>query len=265
MQERERRNAEDETERQVREIRIWFFRRLGQASLLDAFQIIIGLILSAVGVYAASIYNGQLNEMRQTNVLTKQALDGSAVTLAQTLSKMQEQIDVMHTQAVAEKRQANAAITTAKTAERSEALSEAEILPHITLQHMELAEPIIAGKPTRVANGFVNAGGSTAYDIHSVSSCGTILGGSLPSYDLTPPTGSQATIGAKGTYDTPMWIDPQTPLQVQQISDGTRKVYVEGQITYGDFRHELHHTNYCAVLDTKTGEFIGCREQKPSD
>lgn len=46
-----------------------------------------------VGIWGASIYNAQLREMKHTNELTQQALNGNGTALIETLRKMQGQID----------------------------------------------------------------------------------------------------------------------------------------------------------------------------
>lgn len=85
--------SEEETERQIRTIRAWLFRKLREATLIDVFEMVTGVVLVLVGVIAAFIYHGQLAEMRHTNELTQKALDGSDKTLEATLTKMQGQID----------------------------------------------------------------------------------------------------------------------------------------------------------------------------
>ncbi|MCU1222888.1 MAG: hypothetical protein JWQ42_981 [Edaphobacter sp.] len=234
-----------------------------------------------------TIFSGlQWHEIKRTNGLTQDALKGSDKALSQTLEKLQGQIVAMNglvaqtgiqaaqttvlataagKEAEASKIMAENAAKQAVIARNSERLMEAELLPFISLQLMDLAEPIVPGKKTKVANNFINEGGTIAFEVQNLSTSSSIVDGSDPPFVFEAPTGSRANISAKGTFDGDIYIGPQTPEQIAQIKLGIRKVYVVGKIIYTDFLHTEHHTFYCMVLDPHTGKMNGCKNQGKSD
>lgn len=83
----------------------------------------MGLVI--VGIVAASIYGCQLHEMKRTNDLTQEALNGSNESLAKTLSKMQGQVDATNTLAGHAKDQAdNAAVLATNSGIQAKASQE---------------------------------------------------------------------------------------------------------------------------------------------
>jgi hypothetical protein len=90
------------------------------------------IILAAIGIWALTIYHGQLaamqgqlNEMKHTNDLTQQALNSNGETLRQTLAKMQGQVDATNTLAGHTKDQADkAAVLAANSGIQAKASQE---------------------------------------------------------------------------------------------------------------------------------------------
>ena len=66
-----------------------------ETKTVEWLQFGVNAFLALVGTGAICVYYGQLREMRHTNELTQQALNGSDITLSQTLEKMQGQITQM--------------------------------------------------------------------------------------------------------------------------------------------------------------------------
>jgi hypothetical protein len=256
------------------------------ASPITKGSFIMTLFIAAATIAYAAIAWRQLAKMSETNRITQAALDRANQNSSDTSDQFQAQLrhfdaGLGQTKILAQQAATQSAQTTklatdthtlaieariqAETNRKSEVLMEAELLPNIVVQRMDVLEPIVAGVRTKVTNSFINSGGSVAYDIRTLSRNDTVIDGSGPKFEFRSFTGSKANIASKGTYDVQLFIGPQTPAQVEQIKLGVRKVYMTGEIIYTDFAHRVHHTFYCMEMDPASGNMNGCGAQRPPD
>jgi|SRR5882672_1529792 len=140
-----------------------------------------------------------------------------------------------------------------------------QLRSYVYPRFMNLAEPIVPNKITKIANGYENGGNTPAFNVSSLATTESIVDGSNPKFIFKALTGSKASIAPRGTFDEQVFIGPQTPTQIAQIRTGKRKIYVVGRITYSDVFNTAHHTEYCMMLVPETGEFVGCPYQGKSD
>jgi hypothetical protein len=154
----------------------------------------------------------------------------------------------------------------ADSAERANKLLEAQILPYLVVQHLDLAGPILPGQPTKITNSFVNEGGSVALEVQNKTKVDYKIDGTTPDYDFKVSTGSRGSIGAKEAFDIPpMALRPLTTGEIDQIRTGAVKIYVSGLIIYSDFRRTVHHSYWCRQYDQKNELMVGCPQEHPSD
>lgn len=161
--------------------------------------------------------------------------------------------------------QAQSAATQATIARRNQAVLEAQLAPFIVMTHMDLAEPLVPGKPIRILNDFINTGGSPAFDVQNLQHFQIVPPGQPPAFDVHEVSGSRATIGSKETFDSPLFLPARTQEQVDWIRRGLAKVYVVGKVLYTDTSGKVHHLQYCRLLDPTTGGFNGCKIPEQND
>lgn len=244
----------------------------------------IGVATLLINTFICIIYWGQLRQMKKATEAATQASQTASATLQEM--KTGSGATDTHRLAVAAGEQAEASIVYAQAAkveatnsgnlaastlkqvgiaERSERILEAELMPYVLPVNMDLAEPLVTGKPIRIANNFINEGGTVAFDVQSLTTTEIRPPGQDPVFEFKSTTGSRASIGAKNTFDSMIFIPPRTQMQLDWIFRGLAVVYVVGEIQYSDIFHRLHHTQYCMVLDPRSGRFNGCKYQGKSD
>jgi hypothetical protein len=153
----------------------------------------------------------------------------------------------------------------ADSAERSNKLLETQLLPYIVVKQIDFRDPIVADKPTSLRADFINEGGTPAFEIRPQINIDQKVDGTKPDYIFHDGTGSTGTVGAKEPFDVPGAMRATPQEGIEQINNGTRIVYVSGNISYSDFSHKRHHTYFCVQYQPSSGKMVGCRDQRESD
>ncbi len=152
-----------------------------------------------------------------------------------------------------------------EVAPKPQSIAEAQTLPYILLAKVDLAEPIVAGRPTRLRNTFLNVGNSAAVEVHSFFRSDSFIDGSAPPYEFHGAPDDLSVIASKASFDSPMALTPLTDVQIQQFDEGVRRIFLTGEVIYADFRHTVHHTYYCFELSPRDSKMYECKNRKPSD
>jgi hypothetical protein len=246
--------------------------------LIEILTLFVQASLAVIAVFALCIYQGQLkammgqlDQMKSASAQTAKLLDLYKEQLAQLTKQAGDTHDLAVAagkQAAASKQAAKSSLIQAITAQKSEALLAAQIMPNVILQKLELTEPLSSDHPVQVMNTYINEGGSVAYDVQARSTQQSIIDGSAPVWEFKEISGSTVSVPAQNTFNNPdMFVPPIPPIQLAQIHDGSRKFYILGEVIYSDFTHKIHHNFYCGelVLNSPIGYFRGCKYTKPSD
>jgi gas vesicle protein len=210
------------------------------------------LAFIAAAIYAGFAYY-QLREMRQTNVLTKQALDNSNQSLTQTLNKMQGQIDQMSRLADNAKTQADRTRDIAQTSKDALiSVQRAFVLPSSQVDPMVIENN--GTQSVRFTFHWENSGVTPARGTMHVSYRWNTapLPDDFPFSDWwgegQPHVNTPFIAGAKGTVGISVGPVPIQVIEGMQMNPPLYHLNFWGWAKYRDVFKNTHLTEFCSEL-----------------
>ena len=197
-------------------------------------------ILGVLILIAYTCFSGlQWLQIRWTNQLTREALNGNDKSLRLTLNKMQRQIDEMERLADNAGNQANASLAANK-------LTEESVRGKISI-YAKLLNPIREGEELSVSVLYKNVGNSPVF---LRSKADNKEWRSLPTGDMPitlPPKRTGETLQPNGDGGIYFYPKILTIEDVNLIDSGNRKPFFFGKIAYETLGKE-YHVEFCFYI-----------------
>jgi hypothetical protein len=234
-----------------------------QANIVCTILVMVATIAYAITAYLQlRAFNTQVTEMRAESVESSRQFQVQLGHFDAGLGRSDVLAERAGEQAAASQQMADAARKTAESAQRQEALLEAQVMPSIVIQNIDVDEPLTFGK--KIANHFANVGNTTAFHLIARSRSEVLPQGQAPNFKFIEVTGSESNLGPNERFDENLTVPYMTEEQFAGVAHRTQTLYISGIFMYSDFKQINHTTYYCMMWEAVRKQFIGCRNQPKS-